>query len=332
MFSDPEGRKKSAALLYEIESALGVDHTKNDDANTWLNKLDGVLWSPSHPLLATELLAADAMAMTSANPSAVSSKRDVKEVSETSVLSSLNSLNKVTYKNRLFELICRLYYEHRPRALPQFVELVEKQLAASLGKVRTPDFGPVASRACQCLPLLPPIVPGIGAKLLHFANSFPTDKKPSTTEADENLDALRLEARAWLLLVSGEPVEAIRMLLLSCTWESALHFCETVIARSEQLLGHDKGKLWHLPARIHTLLFEELLNYCLATHGTPKMLEQVWPLLPNNYTIDQLLACIKPSKEQSILASGSAASFGAMKKLFEKVEKRFHEASKKGLH
>ena len=332
LFSDPKGRKKSAELLHEIESALGVNHTEIEDSNLWLDQLDGVLWPPSHPLLASELLASDAMGVTPVKASSASSHIGFTEVGEASLPSSSPSFNEVTYKNRLFELMCRLYYEHRPRALPQFVELVEKQLAASLGKVRHPDYGPVASRACQCLPLLPPIVPGIGAKLLDFANSLSLAENKSSREPSQNIEALRLEARAWLLLVSGEPIEAIRMLLLSCTWETSVHFCETVIARSDQLFGKKEGRLWHLPARIHTLLFEELLSYCLATHASPLMLEQVWPLLPDDYSIDQLLACIRPSKEQSILASGSAASFGAMKDIFKKIEERFHQASEQRLN
>jgi len=114
--------------------------------------------------------------------------------------------------------------------------------------------------------------------------------------------------------------------LLSCTWESSVQFCEAVVARSEQLFQQDSAKSGHLAARTCTLLFEEMLSYCLATHASPHMLEQVWPLLPDTYTIDQLLACIKPSQQQPIFASGSAASFGAMRKVFERVEERFYKA------
>ena len=73
-------------------------------------------------------------------------------------------------------------------------------------------------------------------------------------------------------------------------------------------------------------MFEEMLSYCLATHASPHMLEQVWPLLPDNYTIDQLLACMKPSQRQPVFALGSAASTGAMREVFRKVEERFHKA------
>ena len=132
-----------------------------------------------------------------------------------------------------------------------------------------------------------------------------------------------MEARAWLLLLSGEPVEAIRMLLLSCTWESSVQFCEAVVDRSKLLLKQDGETSESFLVRTPTLLFEEMLSYCLATHASPRMLEQVWPLIPDTYTIDQLLACITPSGQQPVFASGSAASFGAMKDIIKNVEARF---------
>ena len=42
IFSDSEGRKKSAALLCEIENAMGVVRN-GEDADCWLDDLDGVL-------------------------------------------------------------------------------------------------------------------------------------------------------------------------------------------------------------------------------------------------------------------------------------------------
>ena len=307
--------------------------------------IDGILWPPSHPLLSPEVLPSDAAlssptnANTSANTNtntststtiassdtfnAAASSVAVSSVASSSSSSSSSSsittslpINP-TYTNRLFERLCRLYHRHRPRALTRFVELVEEQYARTMGTMVRGDTwsGPVARRACQCLPLLSS--PSTSASFLN------EDVDDATVE---DLDAVRLEARVWLLLVSGEPVLAIRTLLARCDWETSIAFCEHASGRKE-----GKGS----EERVRTLLFEEVLTYCLSTHGPAEMLQRVFPLMPDGYTLDQLLACIAPyelagngERNGGLVAdgSGSAASFGALQAVMERLSKERYAA------
>ena len=85
--------------------------------------------------------------------------------------------------------------------------------------------------------------------------------------------------------------------------------------------GTHSGKEVSATSRVQTLLFEEVLAYCLSTHGPPSMLDRVWPIMPSSYTIDQLLACISPydtlSDQHSLSAHGSAASFVQIKHVIQ---------------
>jgi hypothetical protein len=173
-------------------------------------------------------------------------------------------------------------------------------------------------------------------------------------EEEERLSSIRMEARAWLLLVSGETVLSIRTLLDECGWDTSIAFCEHVRAsflskqqkeqkeQKEQSVSkivsprlgpkqHVSGKEGRTLSvadpmnsfdRMSTLLFEEVLAYCMSTHGPSGMLERVWPLMPANYSIEQLFACLAPFGNQQsggLSASGSSASFGAMEEILKKL-------------
>ena len=349
---------ESMQSLRTLEASLGLKEGEG---------IDGILWPPSHPLLAPEVLPTDAVSsssffLSSSNESSIDSSMNTNTNTNTTINSNTNndigSISSIAmipssntasshvsshasnhasslqsyYTNRLFERLCRLYHRHLPRALTRFVELVEEQYARTMGTaVRGGDTwsGPVARRACQCLPLLPSPddvdAYNSNSNFHPEPNAMNNDETDETDETDENdgfalnrnIQSVRLEARAWLLLVSGETVLAVRTLLTRCDWETAIAFCEHVFKKEKE----DKEK--RKENRVQTLLFEEILTYCLSTHGPPEMLLRVFPLIPNGYTLDQLLACIAPYEtNQNVLNSeGSAASFGAVRVLIEKLTK-----------
>ena len=157
--------------------------------------------------------------------------------------------------------MCRLYYDHRPRS--HTLSSCQK-LAASWA--RWLQFRSSGMSCLPVLPLLSPVLPGMRYRASQFTTLLLSFyivenhimiRSGRSTESNQNiLEPLRLEARAWLLLLSGEPVEAIRMLLLSCTWESSVQFCEVFVDRSKLLLKQ-MVNIRVISVRTPTLLFEK---------------------------------------------------------------------------